>query len=209
MIEAHNLTKTFKDKKRGVITAVENVSFTCRPGQIYGLLGANGAGKTTTLKAITGTQPAADGEIRFMGHSIKGQGAWDLVKQGLVMVPEGRGIFGELTREWRIFPVAFIGRDYIHMRHQQDRFFAARFCRWPTGDQCLRAVMVFDDNIGDTRFAELGCQQRCQPAKFCCPAFDGRDFDNLCEEITFRLTASGFRTNRLRRHTSQQSRRHR
>jgi len=49
MIEAHELTKTFSDKKRGVITAVDRVSFTCRPGQIYGLLGANGAGKTATL----------------------------------------------------------------------------------------------------------------------------------------------------------------
>ena len=52
MIEAHHLTKTFKDKKRGVITAVDNVSFTCQPGRVYGLLGANGAGKTTTLRLL-------------------------------------------------------------------------------------------------------------------------------------------------------------
>jgi ABC-type uncharacterized transport system ATPase subunit len=52
MIEARNLTKTFKDKKRGVITAVDDVSFTCQPGRIYGLLGANGAGKTTTLRLL-------------------------------------------------------------------------------------------------------------------------------------------------------------
>jgi sodium transport system ATP-binding protein len=50
MIEARHLTKTFKDKKRGLIKAVDDVSFTCHPGQIYGLLGANGAGKTTTLR---------------------------------------------------------------------------------------------------------------------------------------------------------------
>jgi sodium transport system ATP-binding protein len=58
MIEALHLTKTFKDKKRGVITAVDNVSFTCRPGQIYGLLGANGAGKTTTLPPSRATMSA-------------------------------------------------------------------------------------------------------------------------------------------------------
>jgi sodium transport system ATP-binding protein len=52
MIEARNLTKFFHDKKRGEIRAVDNVSFTCRPGQIYGLLGANGAGKTTTLRLL-------------------------------------------------------------------------------------------------------------------------------------------------------------
>jgi len=50
MIEARGLSKRFQDKKRGEIRAVENVSFTCQPGKIYGLLGANGAGKTTTLR---------------------------------------------------------------------------------------------------------------------------------------------------------------
>ena len=52
MIQARNLTKVFHDKKRGEIRAVDDVSFLCRPGQIYGLLGANGAGKTTTLRLL-------------------------------------------------------------------------------------------------------------------------------------------------------------
>ncbi len=52
MIEARDLCKNFQDKKRGTIRAVDHVSFTCRPGQIYGLLGANGAGKTTTLRML-------------------------------------------------------------------------------------------------------------------------------------------------------------
>jgi branched-chain amino acid transport system ATP-binding protein len=73
----------------GGIQAVKGASFEVRQGELVSLIGANGAGKTTTLKAITGTQPVADGEHRFMGQAIKGQGAWDLVKQGLVMVPEG------------------------------------------------------------------------------------------------------------------------
>ena len=67
-------------------------SFEVRQGELVSLIGANGAGKTTTLKAVTGMQPVAAGDIEFMGQSIKGQGAWDLVKQGLVMVPEGRGV---------------------------------------------------------------------------------------------------------------------
>ena len=66
----------------GGIQAVKGVSFEVHEGELVSLIGANGAGKTTTLKAITGTQPAASGEIQFMGRSIKGQGPWDLVKQG-------------------------------------------------------------------------------------------------------------------------------
>ena len=58
----------------GGIQAVKGVSFEVREGELVSLIGANGAGKTTTLKAITGTQPAAGGEIRFMGRSTRGQG---------------------------------------------------------------------------------------------------------------------------------------
>ncbi|MBN9203386.1 ABC transporter ATP-binding protein [Methylibium petroleiphilum] len=81
----------------GGIQAVKGVSLEVRQGELVSLIGANGAGKTTTLKAITGLQPVGSGEIEFMGRSIKGQGAWDLVKQGLVMVPEGRGTFTRMT----------------------------------------------------------------------------------------------------------------
>ncbi|MEP7282127.1 MAG: ABC transporter ATP-binding protein, partial [Rubrivivax sp.] len=75
------------------------------------LIGANGAGKTTTLKAITGLQPVADGEIEYLGRSIKGQGAWELVKQGLVMVPEGRGVFARMTITENLQMGAFVRDD--------------------------------------------------------------------------------------------------
>ncbi|HEX7384663.1 MAG TPA: ATP-binding cassette domain-containing protein, partial [Burkholderiaceae bacterium] len=81
----------------GGIQAVKGISFEVREGELVSLIGANGAGKTTTLKAITGLQPVAAGEIVYLGRNIKGQGAWDLVKQGLVMVPEGRGTFTRMT----------------------------------------------------------------------------------------------------------------
>ena len=70
MIEAHHLTKTFKDKKRGLITAVSDVSFTCRPGQIYGLLGANGAGKTTTLRMLATLLQPTSGTATMAGHDV-------------------------------------------------------------------------------------------------------------------------------------------
>ncbi|HEY2976705.1 MAG TPA: ABC transporter ATP-binding protein [Burkholderiaceae bacterium] len=81
----------------GGIQAVKGVSLQVRRGELVCLIGANGAGKTTTLKAITGTQPVRDGQINFLGRSIRGQGAWDLVRQGLVMVPEGRGVFARMS----------------------------------------------------------------------------------------------------------------
>ena len=95
----------------GGIQAVKGVSFEVLQGELVSLIGANGAGKTTTLKAITGIQPVAAGEIEFMGKSIKGQGAWDLVEQGLVMVPEGRGVFSRMTITENLQMGAFVRED--------------------------------------------------------------------------------------------------
>ena len=95
----------------GGIQAVKGVSFEVNAGELVSLIGANGAGKTTTLKAVTGLQAVAAGEIEFMGRSIKGQGAWDLVKQGLVMVPEGRGTFTRMTITENLQMGAFVRRD--------------------------------------------------------------------------------------------------
>src|SRR6476659_1057415 len=95
----------------GGIQAVKGISFEVREGELVSLIGANGAGKTTTLKAITGTQPAAAGEIEFRGRNIKGQGPWDLVRQGLVMVPEGRGTFTRMTITENLQMGAFVRKD--------------------------------------------------------------------------------------------------
>ncbi|MFG6466528.1 ABC transporter ATP-binding protein [Roseateles sp. BYS87W] len=81
----------------GGIQAVKGVNFEVREGELVSLIGANGAGKTTTLKAVTGLQPIAAGEVTYLGEPIKGKGAWDLAKKGLVMVPEGRGTFTRMT----------------------------------------------------------------------------------------------------------------
>ncbi|HEY6266186.1 MAG TPA: ATP-binding cassette domain-containing protein [Candidatus Acidoferrum sp.] len=70
MIEARGLSKRFQDKKRGEIRAVDNVSFTCQPGKIYGLLGANGAGKTTTLRMLATILEPTDGTAIICGHDV-------------------------------------------------------------------------------------------------------------------------------------------
>jgi branched-chain amino acid transport system ATP-binding protein len=106
LLEVTNLKVAY-----GGIQAVKGASLQVRQGELVCLIGANGAGKTTTLKSITGTQPASDGEIRFMGQNIKGQGAWDLVKQGLVMVPEGRGTFARMTITENLLMGAYIRED--------------------------------------------------------------------------------------------------
>ncbi len=95
----------------GGIQAVKGISFEVNEGELVSLIGANGAGKTTTLKAITGLQNAADGDIEYLGRSIRGQGAWDLVRQGLVMVPEGRGTFARMTITENLQMGAFVRND--------------------------------------------------------------------------------------------------
>jgi sodium transport system ATP-binding protein len=70
VIEARGLSKHFQDKKRGEVRAVDNVSFTAKPGQIYGLLGANGAGKTTTLRMLATILEPTHGTAVVQGHDV-------------------------------------------------------------------------------------------------------------------------------------------
>ena len=107
----------------GGIQAVKGVSFEVREGELVSLIGANGAGKTTTLKAITGTQPAAGGDIEFMGRSTRGQGPWLLVEQGLVMVPEGRGVFSRMTITENLQMGAFVRNDVKDIAADIERVF--------------------------------------------------------------------------------------
>jgi len=95
----------------GGIQAVKGVDFEVREGELVTLIGSNGAGKTTTMKAITGLLGIKDGDIEYLGKSIRGQGAWDLVKQGLAMVPEGRGVFTRMSITENLQMGAHIRRD--------------------------------------------------------------------------------------------------
>jgi len=108
----------------GGIQAVKGVSFEVHEGELVSLIGANGAGKTTTLKAITGIQPSVGGDIEYLGKSITGQGPWDLVKQGLVMVPEGRGTFTRMTITENLQMGAFIRTDNAQIEADIEKVFA-------------------------------------------------------------------------------------
>jgi len=108
----------------GGIQAVKGVTFEVHEGELVSLIGANGAGKTTTLKAVTGIQPSVGGDIEYLGKSIKGQGPWDLVKQGLVMVPEGRGTFTRMTITENLQMGAFIRSDNAQIELDIEKVFA-------------------------------------------------------------------------------------
>lgn len=108
----------------GGIQAVKGISLEVREGELVSLIGSNGAGKTTTMKAITGTLAASSGNIDYLGKDIQGQGAWDLVKQGLVMVPEGRGVFTRMSILENLQMGAYLRDDKDGIATDIERVFA-------------------------------------------------------------------------------------
>ena len=108
----------------GGIEAVKGITMEVREGELVSLIGSNGAGKTTTMKAITGTLAASSGSIEYLGKNIQGQGAWDLVKQGLVMVPEGRGVFTRMSILENLQMGAYLRDDKEGIAADVDRVFA-------------------------------------------------------------------------------------
>jgi branched-chain amino acid transport system ATP-binding protein len=107
----------------GGIQAVKGVDFEVHEGELVSLIGSNGAGKTTTMKAITGTLPINAGDIEYLGKSIRGQGPWDLVKQGLAMVPEGRGVFTRMTIVENLQMGAYIRDDKDGIAADMEKMF--------------------------------------------------------------------------------------
>ena len=81
----------------GGIHAIKGIDLEIKDGELVTLIGANGAGKTTTMKAITGLQGWVSGEVQYLGKSIKGVPSHALLRQGLAMVPEGRGVFARMS----------------------------------------------------------------------------------------------------------------
>jgi branched-chain amino acid transport system ATP-binding protein len=108
----------------GGIKAVKGIDLEVREGELVTLIGSNGAGKTTTMKAITGMLMAESGDIVYQGRSVRGQGSWDLVKQGLAMVPEGRGVFARMTILENLLMGAYVRRDKAEIERDIERMFA-------------------------------------------------------------------------------------
>ncbi|SAK91187.1 ABC transporter [Caballeronia hypogeia] len=107
----------------GGIQAVKGVDLEIEQGELVTLIGANGAGKTTTMKAITGLKPYSGGDIEYMGQSIKGVPAHELLKRGLAMVPEGRGIFARMSIVENMQMGAYLRKDIEGIKKDVDRMF--------------------------------------------------------------------------------------
>jgi branched-chain amino acid transport system ATP-binding protein len=107
----------------GGIQAVKGIDLAVGEGELVCLIGANGAGKTTTLKGICGLQPVKAGAIRYRGGDITGKPAFELVREGLAMVPEGRGVFGALTIEENLAMGAYARADRAAIRADVERVY--------------------------------------------------------------------------------------
>ena len=107
VIEADKISKQFRDRKRGLIQAVDGASFRCSPGHIYGLLGANGAGKTTTLRMLATILSPTSGTARVAGYDIR-QDA-DKVRSSIGFLSTATALYGRLTAQEM---VEYFGRLY-------------------------------------------------------------------------------------------------
>src|SRR5947207_3587773 len=97
MIQVENLTKSFRDLRRGLVHAVDGVSFTARPGEIYGLLGPNGAGKTTILRILSTVLRPTSGTATVGGYDVLTQGA--LVRQKIGFVSTNTAVYDRMTAQ--------------------------------------------------------------------------------------------------------------
>ena len=163
MIEAHNLTKIFRDKKRGEIHATDHVTFRVAPGQIYGLLGANGAGKTTTLRVLATLLAPTSGTATVAGFDVAREP--EKVRANVGFLAASTALYGRLTAREMI---GYFGRlngmnpAAIRARIQQlsaeldmDEFLDRRCEKFSTGMKQKTsiartlvhdpAVMIFDE----------------------------------------------------------------
>ena len=122
MIEAQNLVKRFRDKNRGEVCAVDHVSFQCRPGEIYGLLGANGAGKTTTLRILATILGPSEGTAIVAGHDVIMHP--EKVRSSVGFLSTATALYGRLSAEEM---VQYFGRlhglDEPTLRRRMDALF--------------------------------------------------------------------------------------
>jgi len=107
----------------GGIQAVKGVDLEVHTGELVCLIGSNGAGKTSTMKAIIGALPCK-GSVHYLGRGLHGQGPWDLVRQGLAMVPEGRGVFTRMSIHENLLMGAYVRDDAGGIAADLDRVYA-------------------------------------------------------------------------------------
>jgi len=116
------LEVTGLEVRYGGIRAVKGIDLAVEEGELVCLIGANGAGKSSTLRAISGLLPTAPGAVRYAGRDLAGARAFERVRAGLVMVPEGRGVFPQLTVDENLTMGAYARSDG-EIEADRDRIF--------------------------------------------------------------------------------------
>jgi sodium transport system ATP-binding protein len=123
MIEVHELTKTFIDKKRGEIKAVNAITFRCEPGEVYGLLGANGAGKTTALRMLATILRPTSGTAIVAGYDVASEA--QKVRSRVGFLSTATSLYGRLTaREMVEYFGRLNGIDGKRLRQAVDEIFS-------------------------------------------------------------------------------------
>jgi sodium transport system ATP-binding protein len=124
MIEVDNLMKSFRDLRRGFVHAVDQVSFTARPGEIFGLLGPNGAGKTTTMRILCTVLRPTGGSARVAGYDVATQPSQ--VRQNIGFLSANTAIYDRMSA-WEL--VEYFGRLYgmgkEHLRERMESVFTS------------------------------------------------------------------------------------
>ncbi|GAB4409471.1 MAG: ABC transporter ATP-binding protein [Anaerolineales bacterium] len=120
LLEVENLNVYY-----GAIHALQGISFHVDEGEIVTLIGANGAGKSTTLNTISGLLRPREGSIRFRGQELTRMRAHDIVRLGVVQVPEGRKIFATLTVAENLDMGAYTRNDPAEVARSRERVFAS------------------------------------------------------------------------------------
>lgn len=108
----------------GAINVLWDVSLSVPAGQLTTIIGPNGAGKTTLLRAIMGLVPLGQGSIRLDGRPLDGTSTWNLLEQGIAMIPEGRMIFKDMTIEENLMLGAFPKQRRVAARANCDKVYA-------------------------------------------------------------------------------------
>jgi branched-chain amino acid transport system ATP-binding protein len=116
LLSVNNLSVSY-----GAIEAIRNCSLRVEQGEIVTLIGGNGAGKSTMLRTISGLLTPKQGTIQFEGKEIQGQPPHRIAQSGLVHVPEGRGIFANLTVEENLQLGAYSRSDHAEIRKDRER----------------------------------------------------------------------------------------
>ena len=119
MLEVRGLSVSY-----GGINAVKGIDLDVRDGELVTLIGCNGAGKTTTLKALTGLVKPAAGHVLYNGEDIKALPPYQLVRRGVALVPEGRGVFGRLTVGENLAMGAYARVDHALIEADGERIYA-------------------------------------------------------------------------------------